>query len=148
MKSSLYGLAKGMDKVNSNVADDILVQVVTSHLREQERCLLVIDNLDRENFSPLMKQLVNGSWVRESKVSILVTSRLEENQLAKSLTMASASIILGSFNTQDGIVFLVKRTGRVFEDVDAQKLVLELGGLPLALDQVAAYLKMSSCTLH
>ena len=74
MKSSLYGLARGMDQINSNVADDILVQVVTSHLREQERCLLVIDNPDSEHFSKLVKHLVYGSWVRESKVSILLTS--------------------------------------------------------------------------
>ena len=54
LKASLFGLAKQMDPNSSKFDSDIWVQVVTGHLKDQDRSLLVIDNLDSEDFSPLV----------------------------------------------------------------------------------------------
>ena len=140
LKSSLFGLARRIEKINAETEKEKLAHVVTGYLREQDRCLLVIDNLDLID-SQLVNELVNGSWLRESRVYLLITSRMEEKRLKDFFNSAFSGLTLGSFNHLDGILFLARRTGKVFEDVDARELVLELGGLPLALDQASAYLR-------
>ena len=94
IKASLFGLANGIGYVNPRVPTDILVQVVTIHLKEQEKCLLVIDNLDSEDFSPVLNRLVNDSWVGESNASILITSRLEERQLKGNIGLKGYLILM------------------------------------------------------
>ena len=47
-----------------------MVDVVTSHLIQQEKSLLVIDNLDSEVFSSLVNKLVNGMWVQDEKAKV------------------------------------------------------------------------------
>ena len=45
---------------------------------------------------------------------------------------------LNTFTMEKGKAVLSRRSRRVFKDFDAQDLVLELGGLPLALEQAEA----------
>ena len=145
IKTSLFGLARKMDQINHNIEDERLVDVVTAHLREQEKCLLVIDNLDSEELSSLASKVVNGMWLRDSNVSMIITSRLKD--LSGSISLPSTTINLDCFLLEEGVDFLRKRTDLAFDEMDSQELVLELGGLPLALDQAAAFLRATKCKL-
>ena len=145
IKTSLFGLARKMDRINHNIEDERLVDVVTGHLMEQEKCLLVIDNLDSEELSSLAFKVVNGMWLRESNVSLIITSRLKD--LSKKISLPSTTINLDCFVLEEGVDFLRKRTDLPLEQTDSQELVLELGGLPLALDQAAAFLSATKCKL-
>ena len=59
--------------------DEQSLNTLTSHLTKQGKCLLVIDNADAETFSKPLHTLINGVWVSQSQVSMLITSRLKEN---------------------------------------------------------------------
>ena len=75
LKASLFGLAWKIGEVSADADGERMADVVTSHLIEQGKCLLVIDNLDSEDFSPLVNKLVNGMWLqqnRESEVAMLI----------------------------------------------------------------------------
>ena len=156
IKSSLFGMARKLEHVNHDIAEDRIVEVVTSHLTKLEHCLLVIDNLDgsrcqdgtySQDFSDTVEELVNGMWVSEAKVSMLITSRLKKDHLIEKINRPCTTVHLESFSREEGVDFLRKRTNISYEQIDAQELVLEVGGLPLALDQAAAYLKISKCKL-
>ena len=109
----------------------------------------VIDNLDSEEFSRFVNKLVNGMWVQdeETKFALLITSRLKDDFLKEKILRSSANIHLESFSLEDGVEFLRRRTDRNLDELDAKDLVNALGGLLLALDQAAAYLKLSKSKL-
>ena len=67
MKASLFGLVGGVQGVKPGTPADIMIDILTSHLIQQERSLLVIDNLDSEQLSPLVYKLVNGMWLQDEK---------------------------------------------------------------------------------
>ena len=151
IKASLYGLARRMEKIPSDTDADRMVDIVTSHLIQQKRSLLVIDNLDSDELSPLVNRLVNGMWWvqdEEAEVAMLITSRLEGDRLRRNVNRASTNIHLDSFSLDEGVEFLRRRTDRTdLVELDAKDLVNALGGLPLALDQAAAYIKHSTRSL-
>ena len=82
-------------------------------------------------------------WLKESKVLLLITSRVKD--LADRITVPSTTINLECFPLEEGVDFLRKRTEVALEQLDSRDVVLELGGLPLALDQAASFLKATKC---
>ncbi len=132
-KSSLYGLASRMGHVSTDIKDNRLFELVTGNLRKlQERSLVIVDNLDEEHPSNLANNLVNGRWIQESRVSMIITSRLKAEVLeAGMLKYLSEAKTLGCFDLDEGVQFLIARTGMALNKLDCQDIVLELGGLPL-----------------
>ena len=117
--------------------------LVTNYFRNVEKkCLLVVDNLDNPPTSTsIVNKLVNGNWLRDSKVNLLITTRLEERDLLSNSFQDSNVISIETFNREDAIKFLCRRAQKQIDDIDATNLADELGYLPLALDQVAALLQ-------
>ena len=143
IKASLFSLGKTIGVVDNDTDDSRLASIVIDHLqKKQARFLLVIDNFDSVEMSVLARKLVSGSWIKESEVSMILTSRLDKENFPKIATKPFL-VDLKSFELQEGVEFLRKRTEIVQDEMDARDVVLELGGLPLALDQAAAYLKAS-----
>ena len=58
-KASLFGLAMRvrMQSDSHDIGDDQLVDIATNHLLEMERCLIIVDNLDANEFSTLVNDL-------------------------------------------------------------------------------------------
>ena len=148
IKASLFGLARQMNQLDPNIDAKRLVDIVTGHLLEQERSLLVIDNVDSEDFSPLVQKIINGPWLRDSKTSLIITSRLKEDLLKDQMDLSFKCINLQSFGLEEGVDFLRKRTDMSLDQLDAQDLVIEVDGLPLALDQASAYIRASKCKIQ
>ena len=145
IKDSLFGLLTHLQLVpkESPVSDDMLVDILNGHFNSlKDRFLVIIDNLDYEKFSKAIRKLIKGPWVKQTKSKIVITTRLDENNFPIQ-EFGSKPILrtLTSFDPEEGVRFLRLRTELVMDELDAREIVMELGGLPLALDQCAAYLR-------
>ena len=109
--------------------------------REQLWCL-VVDNLDELEMSMDMRKLLTGHWKQAARGHIIITTRREETEIGEETGIDESSCIeLKCFTEEEGVQFLKTRGGTAGEDNDFRELVGELGGLPLALDQAAAYIR-------
>lgn len=102
----------------ANIADD--------HSNVQPRWLLILENVDDPN-------VLEGLWPIEGPGCVLITSR---DPLAREPTvLAEAGCDVNSFSSEESsemLVHLTKRTG------DGKAVGQRLGGLPLALAQMAS----------
>ena len=111
--------------------------------RQEDLWCLVVDNLDEVEMSPDMKKLLTGHWKHKACGHIIITTRREVVEIGEDLGIEEEYCIeLKCLTSDEGIQFLAMRTGKVTGDEEhARKLVHELGGLPLALDQAGAYIR-------
>ena len=130
--------------------DDVLNRFLTWLSRKERPWLLLMDNVDELQDSTCPKgvtKICKGPWQRAGKSlkngNILLTTR----QNAKDARTFSTSSIddfleLPCLSVEDGALFLMKRSGLKEESLDpgAISLAKELGALPLALEQAAAYI--------
>ena len=134
---------------NENV-DDALNRFLA--LLSNKNCpwLLVVDNAD-ELRSPKcpsgVMKICNGPWQRNAKApkngQILFTTRQNARNIKTLLKLSLKDCLeLQSFTEKEGALFLMQRTGLEEESLykEAVDLAKELGGLPLALEQAAAYI--------
>ena len=111
------------------------VAAVRRWLREHDRWLLILDNVDTlEAQAAVMEVLPSLSSGR-----VIITSRLRD--WAGSVPHQE----LGILSLEEAKRFLLERTAKQRsatdqDEADARRLARELGGLPLALEQAAAYI--------
>ncbi|XP_052074713.1 uncharacterized protein LOC127712365 [Mytilus californianus] len=117
--------------------------------RLTKRWLIIIDNADTAIISGQMKELLLGNWKRDSKGHVIITSRREPLAIEETFHVSTDNCNhLETLNDDEGVQFLIKRTGMCDErsNDNISKLVIELGGLPLALEQAAAHIKSIRCS--
>ena len=112
--------------------------------------LLVVDNADEmeDQACPTgVKKICKGPWQRNGSVSkhgyILLTTRQPVKATKTFLKLSTDDCLeLQCFSEEEGALFLMERTGIGGKalDQEAVNLVNELGALPLALEQAAAYI--------
>ncbi|KAK3707100.1 hypothetical protein QZH41_014693 [Actinostola sp. cb2023] len=114
----------------------------------KEYWCLVIDNLDEYDLkdSTEMLKLLCGHWKRCTAGHIIITTRREIKQIQEDIPdLASASCIeLSNLSEHESVQFLKLRTEKPSDDGEYEvlsDLAAQLGYLPLALDQAAAYIK-------
>ena len=118
----------------------------------RDKWLLLVDNLDQKELSPCARTVFLGQWKSKMSGDILVTSRRRSQALSEDLNLLPENCLeLDPFTVDESVDFLKKRTG-IPTSCDAQdhgekKLAEELGGLPLALEQAAAYIKALDCSV-
>ena len=113
-------------------------------LRRREKLwCLVVDNLDELEMSADMRKLLTGHWKQAAHGHIVITTRREAVEIGEETGIEENFCIeLKCLTDEEGIQFLRMRTGATGEqDSEIRELVRELGGLPLALDQAAAYIR-------
>ena len=113
-------------------------------LRRREKLwCLVVDNLDELEMSADMRKLLTGHWKQAAHGHIIITTRREATEIGEETGIEENFCIeLKCLTDEEGIQFLRMRTGAIGEkDSEIRELVRELGGLPLALDQAAAYIR-------
>src|SRR6185295_17558936 len=118
------------------------VESVLLWLRERSRWLLILDNVDTQEAGQavreILPQLGNGH--------VLLTSRRRE------WPPAIRKQPLGDLTREEASQFLLQRTEgertpAAYDAENAGRLAEILGGLPLALEQVAAYIGHHQVTL-
>ena len=137
--------------------DDTLNKFLTWLSKKNLPWLLVMDNVDelQDAMCPAsVKKICKGPWQRTVKSlkngHILLTTRQNANDAKAFLRYSTDDFFeLPCFSVEDGALFLMKRTGLQGEslDTDAISLTNELGALPLALEQAAAYISASPIPL-
>ena len=130
--------------------DDSLNKFLTLLSNENRPWLLVVDNADdvRSPTCPTgVEKICKGPWQRNARAPknghILFTTRKNAKDTAAFLRLSPTNCLeLQCFSEEEGALFLVRRTGLEEESLNqgAIDLAKELGGLPLALEQAAAYI--------
>ena len=109
--------------------------------REKLWCL-VVDNLDELEMSHDLRKLLTGHWKQAARGHIIITTRREATEIGEQAGIGEGFCIeLKCLTEEEGVLFLRMRSGTTEEGSDVRELVRELGGLPLALDQAAAYIR-------
>ena len=117
----------------------------------RHKWLLVVDNMDQKKLSSYTRKMFLGQWKNKTLGDILVTSRRSPQTLCKDLDLRPENCLeLDAFSVDESFEFLKKRTGlpSAFENQEegVKELAQELGGLPLALEQAAAYISELKCS--
>ena len=114
--------------------------------------LMIVDDTDHTELSPSMSELLRGSWIRDSRGHVLVTSRCKPEELREVLQLQPTNIVsLHSLTDVESVEFLKKRINASPNGEELQDLLSladELGGLPLALEQAAVYINVVHCTVN
>ena len=130
--------------------DDTLNKFLTWLSKKDLPWLLVMDNVDelQDRICPAsVKKICKGPWQRTVKSlkngHMLLTTRQNAKDAEAFLRYSTDDFLeLSCFSVEDGALFLMKRTGLNGGSLDpgAISLAKELGALPLALEQAAAYI--------
>ena len=134
----------------SEKVDDTLNRFLAFLSKKNHPWLLVVDNADEleDKMCPTgVKKISKGPWQRNGSVSkhghILLTTRRTVKETTTFLNLSPDDFLeLQCFSEEEGALFLMQRTGVRGKDLDQEaiNLVNELGALPLALEQAAAYI--------
>ena len=117
----------------------------------RHKWLLLVDNMDQKKLSSYTRKMFLGQWKNKTFGDILVTSRRSPQTLCKDLDLRPENCLeLDAFSVHESFEFLKKRTGlaSAFQNQEegVKELAQELGGLPLALEQAAAYISELKCS--
>ena len=143
--------------VTDNI-EDILNKFVSWLSIMKRPWLLVVDNADElndPNCPAGVKKICKGLWQRthlpRKHGHILVTTRANATQSRTFLKISNDDCLeLQCFSGKEGALFLMQRSGLGGNDLDPEAICLakELGSLPLALEQAAAYISSSPLRLN
>ena len=141
----------------TSTSDDTLNKFASLLSRKESPWLLVVDNVDdlQDQICPTgVKKICRGPWQRNGNASkhghILVTTRQNATETRTFLRLSKGDCLeLKCFSKEEGTLFLMRRTDFDGEPLDPEAILLaeELGGLPLALEQAAAYISTSPLPL-
>ncbi|QSB15180.1 tetratricopeptide repeat protein [Natronosporangium hydrolyticum] len=133
--AGLASLARRLAPAVFALNDEQAEQWATAWLQHNDGWLLVLDNVDDPaHVEPLIGMLDGGH--------VLVTTRRDVDWSRHGLV----SIRLGVLTAKDAETMLVERTGQ-HDTAAARAIAAELGRLPLALEQAAAYINHHRLTL-
>ena len=134
----------------SEKVDDTLNRFSAFLSKRKHPWLLVVDNadeLDDQTCPTGVKKICKGPWQRNGSVTkyghILLTTRQTVKETKTLLKLSTDDCLeLQCFSENEGASFLMQRTGAKGKalEQEAINLVNELGALPLALEQAAAYI--------
>ncbi|CAH3188890.1 unnamed protein product [Porites lobata] len=143
--------------VNDNI-EDILNKFLSWLSKLKRPWLLVIDNADELNdptcpagVKKICKGMLQRTHLPRKHGHILVTTRANATQSRTFLKISNDDCLeLQCFSEKEGALFLMQRSGLGGNDLDPEAICLakELGSLPLALEQAAAYISSSPLRLN
>ena len=143
--------------VTDNI-EDILNKFLSWLSKLKRPWLLVIDNADELNdptcpagVKKICKGMLQRTHLPRKHGHILVTTRANATQSRTFLKISNDDCLeLQCFSEKEGALFLMQRSGLGGNDLDPEAICLakELGSLPLALEQAAAYISSSPLRLN
>ena len=133
--------------------DFTLSKVLSFMSHQEKRWLMVLDNVDQLQLSDNMQKVLSGRWKRESNGHIIITTRRERKEICQWMGLEPHCCVeVFSFSTQEAKKFLLTRAGHggnnaAGQENELNELVVELGCLPLALEQAGAHIRSLQCPL-
>jgi len=128
--------------ISENAREDDVVKAMKSWFNNNKEWLFIFDNANKDDFKWLESYLPQQSGKGRN---ILITTRSTFFPKCKSL------IDVTIFSESEAVEFLKKRTDKSGEDYsdDSAKMLAEcLQYIPLALEQVAAYIEQTPCVTY
>ena len=150
-ENSVYDLATRLG-TQSDSFTHTLSATLAIISRNENKWLLILDNMDQLDLSANIVKLVSGPWQNGTSGHLLITTRRKPTAVTNDIQYLDerGCLSLKCFDIDEGKKFIFHRVGIVHDeeiDTATEKLVLELGGLPLALEQAGAYIKSLRCTV-
>ena len=147
------GSAQSQQQQEPKPFEQLLTETLSWLGNLRDKWLLLVDNMDQKELSPCARTVLLGQWKSKASGDILVTSRRRSQALSEDLDLLPENCFeLDPFSVDESVEFLKRRTG-IPSSCDAhdkgeRELAQELGGLPLALEQAAAYIKVLECSIQ
>ena len=142
-------LSLGMMK---NSFDWTLTQILRFISKRVKRWLMVLDNVDQAPLSDSMQKVLLGRWKRWSNGHLLITTRRERKEICECVHLEPHCCVdVFSFSIDEAKEFLRSRFGdenAADQDDTLNELVVELGCLPLALEQAGAHIRSLQCPVN
>ena len=134
-----------------NSSDFTLTQILMFISRQEKLWLMVLDNVDQPLLSVKMRKALTGIWKRESNGHMLITTRREKKEICQCVNLETSCYVeVFSFSIDEAKEFLLSRSsGENASDQEdtLNELVVELGCLPLALEQAGAHIRSLQCPI-
>ena len=128
-----------------------LPKILSFISHQKKRWLMILDNFDQPQLSDNMLKVLFGTWKRESNGHMIITTRRERKEICQCMNLEPHCCVeVFSFSTQEAKKFLLTRAGgdnATGPDNKLNELVVELGCLPLALEQAGAHMRSLQCPL-
>ena len=128
-----------------------LPKILSFISHQKKRWLMILDNFDQPELSDSMLKVLFGTWKRESNGHMIITTRRERKEICQCMNLEPHCCVeVFSFSTQEAKKFLLTRAGgdnAAGPDNKLNELVVELGCLPLALEQAGAHIRSLQCPL-
>ena len=132
-------------------SDYTLSKILSFISHQKKRWLMVLDNVDQPQLSDNMLKVLFGRWKRESNGHMIITTRRERKEICQRMNLEPHCCVeVFSFSTQEAKNFLLTRAGgdnAAGQENELNELVVELGCLPLALEQAGAHIRSLQCPL-
>ena len=133
-------------------SDFTLARILMLISKQEKLWLMVLDNVDQPILSEKMRKVLRGIWKRESNGHMLITTRRERKEICRCVDVEPNCFVeITSFSIEEAKEFLLSHfsgeNAGVQEDA-LNELVVELGCLPLALEQAGAHIKSLGCTAN
>ena len=132
-------------------SDYTLSKILSFISHQKKRWLMVLDNVDQPQLSDNMLKVLFGRWKRESNGHMIITTRRERKEICQRMNLEPHCCVeVFSFSTQEAKKFLLTRAGGnnvAGQENELNELVVELGCLPLALEQAGAHIRSLQCPL-
>ena len=132
-------------------SDYTLSKILSFISHQKKRWLMVLDNVDQPQLSDYMVKVLSGRWKRESNGHMIITTRRERKEICQWIDLEPHCCVeVFSFSTQEAKNFLLTRAGgnnAAGQENELDELVVELGCLPLALEQAGAHIRSLQCPL-
>ena len=150
--SCVYYLALRLGLITMADSSNYTLQQILSFISTQKkRWLMVLDNVDQPRLSDNMLIVLFGRWKRESNGHMIITTRRERKEICQRMDLKQDCCVeVFSFSTQEAKMFLLTRAGgdnAAGQENKLNELVVELGCLPLALEQAGAHIRSLQCSL-
>ena len=137
--------------VMADSSDYTLSKILSFISHQKKRWLMVLDNVDQPQLSDNMRKVLLGRWKRESNGHMIITTRRERKEICQWMDLEPHCCVeVFSFSTQEAKKFLLTRAGgnnAAGQENELNELVVELGCLPLALEQAGAHIRSLQCPL-
>ena len=135
-----------------NSLDLTLTRILTFISKRKKRWLMVLDNVDQAPLSDNMQRVLLGRWKRSSNGHLLITTRRERKEICECVHLEPHCCVdVFSFSIDEAKEFLRSRFGdenAADQDNMLNELVVELGCLPLALEQAGAHIRSLQCPVN
>ena len=135
-----------------NSPDLTLTQILTFISQREKRWLMVLDNVDQPELSRKMQKCLIGTWLRQSNGHMLITTRRERKEICQCVKLKlNCCVEIFSFSIDEAKEFLLSRfsgENAAGQEDALNELVVELGCLPLALEQAGAHISSLHCPVN